>query len=159
MAPLTMGFAKPAKTGVNALMSSTHPKTATAFFIALVLSHNAHAQSIPCQASQEPRQVAQLLFGRKIGDRLGVSAAQFARFVDREIGPRFPDGLTVFDTAGTWRDTQHGILVHEPGKAVEIVLPGAADDVDRLKAIAEAYKKRFRQQSVGIVVSTACVSF
>jgi hypothetical protein len=124
----------------------------------LVLLSKAEAQTA-CQAPQESRQVAHLLFGRKIGDRLGVSAAQFGRFVDREISPRFPDGLTVFDTAGVWRDTLRGILVHEPGKVVEIVLPGAADDAERLTAIAEAYKKRFRQQSVGIVISTDCVSF
>ena len=126
--------------------------------ILLALIAEAQAQTA-CRAPQESRQVAQLLFGRKIGDRLGVSAAQFGRFVDREISPRFPDGLTVFDTAGVWRDTLRGIFVHEPGKVVEIVLPGAADDAERLNAIAEAYKKRFRQQSVGIVISTDCVSF
>jgi len=127
--------------------------------LAVAVCSSAHAQSTACRAPQESRQVAHLLFGRKIGDRLGVSAAQFGRFVDREISPRFPDGLTVFDTAGVWRDTLRGILVHEPGKVVEIVLPGAADDTERLNAIAEAYKKQFRQQSVGIVISTDCVSF
>jgi hypothetical protein len=42
---------------------------------------------------------------------------------------------------------------------VHIVLPGHADDLERLNAIAEAYKARFRQQSVGIVLRSACVSF
>jgi hypothetical protein len=106
-----------------------------------------------------PREVAELLFGRKIGDRLGVSATQWGRFVDREISPRFPDGLTVFDARGQWRDTERKTLVHEPSKVVEIVLPGKPDDGDRLEAIAQAYKSAFRQQSVGIVIRGACVSF
>ena len=50
-------------------------------------------------------------------------------------------------------------IVHEPSKVVEIVLPGNDDDSERLAAIAEAYKKRFHQQSVGVVIRDACVSF
>ncbi|HEY6258809.1 MAG TPA: DUF3574 domain-containing protein [Xanthobacteraceae bacterium] len=132
---------------------------AAAIFLALVFSPGTHAQTAACHAPQEPRQVAELLFGRKIGDRLAVSAAQWGRFVDREISPRFPDGLTIFDTQGEWRDTTRKATVHEPSKVVEIVLPGKGDDLERLEQIAEAYKTRFRQQSVGIIVREACVSF
>jgi hypothetical protein len=39
------------------------------------------------------------------------------------------------------------------------VLPGKEDDLEQLNQIAQAYKSRFRQQSVGIVVRAACVSF
>jgi len=42
---------------------------------------------------------------------------------------------------------------------VEIVLPGKPDDIEQLNRIAQAYKTRFRQQSVGVVVRGACVSF
>jgi hypothetical protein len=133
--------------------------TAAAIFLALAWSGGAAAQSSACAAGQEARQVAELLFGRKIGDRLGVSETQWGRFVDREISPRFPDGLTVLDGKGAWRDTAAKTIVHEPSKVVEIVLPGKPDDVEQLKAIAQAYKTRFRQQSVGIVLRGACVSF
>jgi hypothetical protein len=112
-----------------------------------------------CHAGQMPREVAELMFGRKIGDRLGVSETQWASFVDREISPRFPDGLTVFDAKGEWRDTERKTIVHEPSKVVEIVLPGKPDDGEQLNQIAQAYKTRFRQQSVGIVIRGACVSF
>jgi len=40
-----------------------------------------------------------------------------------------------------------------------IALPGNTEDYDRLNQIAEAYKRQFRQQSVGIIVRPACVSF
>jgi Protein of unknown function (DUF3574) len=134
-------------------------RAATAIILTLALSGSANAQSAACHAGQTPREVAELMFGRKIGDRLGVSETQWGRFVDREISPRFPDGLTVFDAKGEWRDPARKTIIHEPSKVVEIVLPGKADDLDRLNQIAEAYKSRFRQQSVGIVMRGACVSF
>jgi hypothetical protein len=130
-----------------------------AVLVALAWCGSANAQSGECHTGQKPQQVAELLFGRKIGDRVGVSETQWARFVDREISPRFPDGLTVLDAKGEWRDTAHNTIVHEPSKVVEIVLPGKPDDVDALNQIAQAYKTRFRQQSVGIVIRAACVSF
>ena len=129
-----------------------------AFLLVLAVADGASAQSIECR-SGKPQQVAELMFGRKIGDRIGVSEAQWARFVDREITPRFPDGLTVVDARGQWRDTERNRIVREPSKLVQIVLPGKAEDEQRLNEIAEAYKKSFRQQSVGIIVRPACVSF
>jgi hypothetical protein len=134
-------------------------RVAAALALALAWPGSANAQATQCHAGQMPREVAELLFGRKIGDRLGVSEAQWGRFVDREISPRFPDGLSVLDAKGEWRDTARNTIVHEPSKVVEIVLPGKPDDVDALNQIAQAYKTRFRQQSVGIVVRAACVSF
>jgi uncharacterized protein DUF3574 len=112
-----------------------------------------------CQAAQQRRDVAELLFGRDIGNRLGVSDADWRRFVAREITPRFPDGLTVTDALGQWRDPDSGRIVREPSKRVEIVLPGHADDAARLDAIVTAYKRQFRQRSVGLILQSACVSF
>jgi Protein of unknown function (DUF3574) len=134
-------------------------RAAAAIILALTSTGSADAQTSECRAGLKPQEVAQLLFGRKIGDRLGVSETQWGRFVDREISPRFPDGLTVLDAKGEWRDPARKTIVHEPSKVVEIVLPGKPDDVEQLNQIAQAYKTRFRQQSVGIVLRGACVSF
>lgn len=49
--------------------------------------------------------------------------------------------------------------MREPSKVVSIVLPGKADDMARLNDIADAYKTRFKQQSVGMILRPACVSF
>jgi hypothetical protein len=133
-------------------------RLAAAIILAL-WSGAATAQSPDCRTGLASRQVAQLLFGRNIGGRLGVSEKEWGRFVDREISPRFPDGLTVLDAKGEWRDPVRKTLVHEPSKLVEIVLPGMPDDGERIEQIAAAYKSRFRQQSVAIVVQGACVSF
>ena len=125
----------------------------------VIIGKAAAAQSLACPAPQKAQQVAELLFGRKIGDRIGVSEAQWTRFVDREISPRFPDGLTVLEAKGQWRDPDRNRIVREPSKLVQIVLPGKAEDQQRLNEIAEAYKKKFRQQAVGLIVRPACVSF
>jgi hypothetical protein len=123
------------------------------------LGAGAAAQPLACSVPLKPQQVAELLLGRKIGDRLGVSETQFLNFLDREITPRFPDGLTVYDARGQYRDSERNRIVREPSKVVMIVLPGKEEDMARLTEIADAYKKRFRQQSVGIVLRQACVSF
>ncbi len=125
----------------------------------LGLTGNAGAQLVDCRGGQKPSQVAELMFGRKIGDRIGVSEGEWGRFVDREITPRFPAGLTVFNAAGQWRDKDSKKIVREPSKIVQIVLPGDDGEFSRLNEIAEAYKTRFKQQSVGVIVRPACVSF
>jgi Protein of unknown function (DUF3574) len=130
-----------------------------AILVLPVFCNSAGAQPPSCSAPLKPQQVAELLLGRKIGDRLGVSETQFLNFLDREITPRFPDGLTVYDARGQYRDSERNRIVREPSKVVMIVLPGSSEDMARLNEVADAYKKRFRQQSVGIVVRQACVSF
>ena len=69
----------------------------------IALAAPASAQ-IACRANQKSSAVVEMMFGRKIGDRIGVSNAAWARFVDREITPRFPGGLSVVDAAGQWLD-------------------------------------------------------
>ncbi len=112
-----------------------------------------------CSGTQHPRLVAELLFGRDIGRRVGVSGSAWSRFVARELTPRFPDGLTITDAIGQWRDTASGEIVREPAKKVEIVMPGNGDDQARLDAAVKAYKSKFHQRSVVIIVRPACVGF
>jgi hypothetical protein len=47
-------------------------RAVAAMVLALALSGSAGAQTIACYAGLEPREVAELLIGRKIGGRLGV---------------------------------------------------------------------------------------
>jgi hypothetical protein len=119
----------------------------------------AQPAELSCLPAQHSKQVAELIFGRNIGRHLGVSESDWSRFVARELTTRFPDGLTVTDTVGQWRDRDSGRIVREPSKQVEIVLPGNADDEARLDAAVAAYKRAFRQRSVGVIVRAACVSF
>ena len=127
--------------------------------IAATAGGDAQTAEPSCHGNQQIRKVAELLFGRDIGHHLGVSDSHWARFVARELTPRFPDGLTISDTQGQWRDRDSGSIVREPSKRVEIVLPGNADDDAKLDAAVAAYKRAFHQQSVGVIVRNACVSF
>jgi hypothetical protein len=138
-------------------MSRRWPPLAGVLLV-LALSGRGNAQTTECHGGK-PQQVAELMFGRRTGDRIGVSNAAWARFVDREITPRFPDGLTIINASGQWRDPSRNRIVREPSKLVQIVLPGKDEDQQHLNEIAAAYKTRFHQQSVGIVVRAACVAF
>ena len=112
-----------------------------------------------CAPGQQAMLSVELLFGRKIGDRIGVREADFRRFVDQEVTPRFPDGLTILDATGQYRDNERSRLIREPSKLVLIAMPNEAGNRDKLAAIAEAYKRRFSQQSVGLILKPACASF
>src|SRR5260370_36861061 len=74
-----------------------------AVVLAISLSGTAQAQVIECREGQKAQQVAELTFGRRIVGHIAVSETQWLQFIDYEITPRFPDGLTVYDAAGQWR--------------------------------------------------------
>jgi hypothetical protein len=114
-----------------------------------------HAQStVQCSGAQKPRVVADLLFGRS-----HVSETSWARFVAAEVTPRFPDGFTVVDARGQWRAPGGQKISRERSKLLMIAMPPGADNDERLQKIIEAYKTRFKQQSVGLILRPACVSF
>ena len=98
--------------------------------------------------------VAELLFGRS-----NVSDRAWDRFLASEVTPRFPDGLTVYDARGQWRNPETRAISRERSKVVMIAMPPASDTDARLHAIIEAYKARFKQQSVGLILRPSCVSF
>ena len=121
----------------------------------LALTASAAAQSaLQCSGAQKAWIVAELLFGRS-----NVSDRAWDRFLAGEVTPRFPDGLTVYDARGQWRDPKTKTISRERSKVVMIAMPPGDDNQTRLDAIIEAYKKKFRQQSVGLVLRSSCVSF
>ena len=111
-----------------------------------------------CPAGQEAQRTAQLFFGRNIGGQPGVSEAEFQKFIDQEITPKFPDGLTVMDGGGQWRGDENR-LIREAAKVVLIVLPKRGDASGRIEAVRNAYKARFHQDSVLLITQSSCVSF
>jgi hypothetical protein len=134
---------------------------AAAAILALYIlgADGAWAQPVACGGAQKPQQVVELMFGRNIADRIAVTEGEWTRFVDQEITPRFPDGVTVFRAAGQRRDQSSNRIVREPTNIVLIVLPGKAEELERVNEITQAYKVRFKQQSVGVILHPACVSF
>ena len=124
--------------------------------IALLAAGAAYAQpaALQCSGNQKSWIVADLLFGRT-----RVSEAAWTRFLEAEVTPRFPDGFTVLDGNGQWRAPGGSRISRERSKVLMIAMPPGADNETKLQAIIDAYKSRFRQQSVGLIVRPACVSF
>jgi hypothetical protein len=131
---------------------------AVALLLAGCVSVDIDGETTICPAGLEPKTTADLYFGRNIGASPGVSDPDWAKFVDEEITPRFPNGLSVGDVAGQWKGAD-GAIVREPSKAVMLVLSGEEGETAKLDAIRNAYKTRFRQESVMIVQRQGCVGF
>jgi hypothetical protein len=127
--------------------------------ILLALTGCATVEPAPaCPAGQERLRTAQLFFGRNVGAQPSVTEADFRKYVDEELTPRFPDGLTVMDGDGQWRGPENQ-LFREASKVVLIVLPERGGVSDRIEAARAAYKARFKQDSVLLITQPACVSF
>ncbi|WP_332677420.1 DUF3574 domain-containing protein [Brevundimonas sp.] len=135
-------------------------RTVGALAVLLALSACATVEGgVACAPGSQAGTTAELYFGRNIGDRPGVTDADWRAFLDEEVTPRFPDGLTVIDAAGQWRSRESGSIQREASKVLVIVLPGGADDRAHLDAVREAYRRRFRQEAVMLVQRPACIAF
>ena len=112
-----------------------------------------------CPAGEQPMNTAQLFFGQNIGGKPGVADAGFRKFTDEELTPRFPQGLTVLDGGGQWKGPDQK-LIREASKVVVLVLPRHGFGVNRkLGEVRQAYKDRFKQDSVLMVTQRACAAF
>ena len=110
-----------------------------------------------CPEGQSRATTAELVFGRNVGDKLGVSDDDWRRFIDQDVTPRFPEGFSVMDVQGQWR-ASNGQLIREPSKVLYVILDGGPDDPAKIAHIRDAYKQRFKQESVLLVTKQACVS-
>jgi hypothetical protein len=127
--------------------------------LTLLLPPGCMTVSPPCAGAARPQLRAELIFGRNIKGGGVVSEAAWRRFLDEEVTPRFPDGFTVIDGRGQWRGEGQTKIVKEASKVLVVAIPGAAERRARLAAVAEAYKRRFRQESVATLLTPSCVSF
>ena len=104
--------------------------------------------------------VAELFFGRDRAGRKAVTDANWADFLNTVITPNFPDGLTVFDGYGQWRNPATGVIGHSPHVKIVLVAVKPGPDVPgRLNTVMDGYKERFHQLSVGIITRDSCAAF
>jgi hypothetical protein len=127
----------------------------------LLLVSAAHVLAAPAPSCKDPAQAyarTDLFFGRARPGGV-VSDAQFQAFVDAEVAPRFPDGLTLLAGIGQFRD-RHGATVVEGANVLILLYPLRDAQADRkIDAIRSDYRVRFEQQSVLRADSVQCVSF
>ncbi|MEJ7901372.1 MAG: DUF3574 domain-containing protein [Thermomicrobiales bacterium] len=110
----------------------------------------------------EPWIRTELYFGTTIPNDGGdVSDAEWNAFLDEEITPRFPDGLTVLEGYGQFLNAQ-GVIAEEDSIVLIIFHPAEFidDSSVAIEEIRDAYETAFQQESVLRVDSEpACVSF
>jgi hypothetical protein len=89
----------------------------------------------------------------------GVSEAQWRDFLDKEVTPRFPDGLSVVDVYGQWQAKSEASPERLRSKLLIIDYPDNAENRAKIDAIRTAWKQRTGDQSVLRVTEPAEVSF
>ena len=96
----------------------------------------------------EAMTATRLYFGASMPGGRTVSDAAWRGFLASEITPRFPEGLTVLDGRGQWRDTKTGRILRERSRVLLVLHKGGTKAKAALAAIVARYKARFGQQSV-----------
>jgi len=94
----------------------------------------------------------------------GVSEAKWREFLDQEVTPRFPAGLSVIDVYGQWlskraQSAPNGKPERIRSKLLIIDYPDTPENNAKVQAIRTAWKKRTGDQSVLQVTQPAAVSF
>jgi hypothetical protein len=100
----------------------------------------------------------ELFFGQSIPGGGAVSSEQWQAFVDREVTPRFPQGLTVLKAEGQWRNAQGGID-REASRVLVLLLPADTPRAPLMDELRNRYREQFRQEAVGRACTAAHVHF
>ena len=109
----------------------------------------------------EPYIETQLFFGTARPDcGPAVTDKQFMAFIDKEVTPGFPNGLTVQSGYGQWRDASGTVAKERSYELILLYPAGEAALRDRkVEEIRRDYEKAFGQESVGRVDDRAQVDF
>ncbi len=100
----------------------------------------------------------ELYFGLSRADGPNVSEAEFQRFLDTVVTPRFPDGLTLLSGSGQFRGAS-GAVQKEPSKLLIVFYPWEPSRQKAIERIRAVYKATFDQEAVLRVDDVSCVSF
>ena len=114
--------------------------------------------SVSCRGSARPYARLELLFGLGKRDGGEVGEAEWRAFLDAEVTPRFPDGLTVLNGYGQWRNSA-SVIAKEKSAMLVVWHRPTVDSEAKIEAIRTAYKARFGQESVLRADGISCVSF
>lgn len=89
----------------------------------------------------------------------GISESAWRDFLDKEVTPRFPAGLSVVDVYGQWQGKSQPAPERLRSKMLIIDFPDSDQNRDKIEAIRSAWKAKTGDQSVMRVIEPADVSF
>jgi hypothetical protein len=121
----------------------------------LLTSAGTADSAAPTAASPgEPYKRTELYFGGNLQDGTPITPAEFELFLDKEVTPAFPDGLTWLEAHGQWMGGK------EDSYLLILLYPLSDRGANReIEEIRSDYKAQFDQQSVLRADSTDKVSF
>jgi Protein of unknown function (DUF3574) len=128
---------------------------ATAALLAHAACTSPQMAASACPAPLKPATEVDLYFGGEAGNGRAVSDADWAAFMAEEVTPRFPDGLSVLDVAGQYREPS-GRMVRERTKLLVVVVFDAPAHLAKVQAVVDAYNRRHSQNSVFRTEHTVC---
>jgi len=108
-----------------------------------------------CTAPLKPAIAIDLYFGRDKPAGGEVTDAEWGAFLNEVVTSRFPEGLSVFDSSGQYREPS-GRVVRERSKRLIVIVFDSPAHKARVVEIVEAYKQRFGQYSVFRVEQPVC---
>jgi Protein of unknown function (DUF3574) len=89
----------------------------------------------------------------------GISESRWRRFLDEEVTPNFPGGLSVVDVYGQWKGKNEPSPERLRSKLLIIDCPNNLENRNKIDAIRSAWKRMTGDQSVLRVTVPADVSF
>jgi len=126
----------------------------TTLLLGLTSAGSATADLTVAAAPGDPFRRTELYFGGNRPDGSAITPAEFELFLDKEVTPAFPDGLTWLEAHGQWmggkEDSYLLILLYPFGDR------SANRDIEEIRA---DYKRLYDQESVLRADSTDRVSF
>ena len=137
---------------------SSHCRKFVAASIAFALAGCAGTQPLACAAGTSPMTKYELFLGENIGTMGRVSDEDWRQFLTEEVTPRYPDGFTVLEGMGQWRDPM-GRIISEESRNLIVIARDPVAELPKITAIRDTYKMRFRQDAVLFVQSQICASF
>lgn len=118
-------------------------------------------EAIAPGVGSEPWVRTELYFGTTMPDGTTITDGDWQAFLDEEITPRFPAGLTILEGYGQFLNSQ-GVIAAEDSIVLIIFYPADAveDSSASLEEIRDIYEQQFEQESVLRVDSApVCISF
>lgn len=133
----------------------TTAAVALAFIVGAITSRT---DGTACNAGASRMARVELVFGLSRRAQPDVTDTEWTSFLNAEITPRFPDGLTILDAYGQWR-RPNGEITKEPSRMLVILYRASPAADDKIEAIRTAWKSRFSQDSVMRIDGSDCVRF